>query len=589
MDNMSSISDGIEREKKSVQAFFTENVELEFYDMSRTYCTFKVTGVNGIKPEGTLLVSFYDDLAYISDRDLRDGFAGKLTVSDKVSQYNAESYSRKFRTADCKNPRYMNCPAVGEKVSFVEYLCNAYLHNWAGGRRDVPEDRVVLRAAVALGIAGKFDVDTLPESIEGFVAWMADQAPKPEPVVGKLTDEKLIAELMEDYGWPHEETVNGYGEFTMHGASDYDIDGAVEICRIDDLYMDKRTNYGFDDDWDACRQAEKDGVKFINDIDGLEKGRYVDTPENRAICAAYLHAHPQSRIENWFSSACTTYQNDYVEKFGSPIQGPSIETLKKEQVVEQQEPGKTAAVLDLEKQLTKQARFDRQQEMLKLVYNARMTQNVAPYVKLPDQVLCNLDDVWHSTRSIVCGVAAGEGWSDAVYETFKKADKEFAEQGYKDVLLGYNNEEKQAKKAIEDRIEIDLGFAELVIEHDDPEYKEVRIYLVTDQGDIQDLAEIGQEYSYDEYSDLVFKPSVSVKVYADRNNEDFTHDFSIGLYEGFGLSSRTASLAQSANTPDATPSLNLGDRLAVATVSAEARNTSRQDSHGVKSPSKDQR
>ena len=36
-------------------------------------------------------------------------------------------------------------------------------------------------------------------------------------------------------------------------------------------------------DFEASRLAEKNGVKFINDIKGLEKGLYIDTPENRKI------------------------------------------------------------------------------------------------------------------------------------------------------------------------------------------------------------------------------------------------------------------------------------------------------------------
>ena len=306
---MVSINEGIEREKQEVAGMFTENLDLKFYDMSRTYCTFKVESVNGVKPTGTLLVSFYDDYAYISDREMREGYAGKLTVFDKVSQYNALSFERRFRTADCANPRYEKLPAIGEKMSFVEMLCRAQMRSG----RDMREDRGVLLAAKALGVIGEFGAESAPESIEAFRAWFDMKT------THKLTDEKLVAELMKDYGWSREETINGYGVFEVIVARDYEITGAWMVVCIDSLYGDYRFDYGITDDWDACRQAEKDGVKFINDMDGLEKGRYVDTPENRRICAAYLAEHPEARIENWFSECSADFQADYVERYGDPM------------------------------------------------------------------------------------------------------------------------------------------------------------------------------------------------------------------------------------------------------------------------------
>jgi hypothetical protein len=99
--------------------------------------------------------------------------------------------------------------------------------------------------------------------------------------MAKLNNEKLISELMDMYGWSREETINGYGYFE-------DEFGAVEICRIDDLHWCGEFDYGIDTDEDACMQAEKDGVKFINDIEGIDKRRYIDTPKNRMLCEEYV-------------------------------------------------------------------------------------------------------------------------------------------------------------------------------------------------------------------------------------------------------------------------------------------------------------
>ena len=138
--------------------------------------------------------------------------------------------------------------------------------------------------------------------------------------MAKLTDEKMIRELMDKYGWSREATINGYDAFGICGANDYEIDGALEICRVDDLYCCKEFDYGIDDDWSACRQAESDGVKFINDVDGLEKGRYVDTPENRRRCEKYIEEHPDVRVENWlFKDKVSAWFRDvYINEFGNP-------------------------------------------------------------------------------------------------------------------------------------------------------------------------------------------------------------------------------------------------------------------------------
>ena len=83
----------------------------------------------------------------------------------------------------------------------------------------------------------------------------------------------------------------------------------------------------------------------------------------------------------------------------------------------------------------------------------------------------------------------------------------------------------------ENRVTIDLGFATLVAEKGfDPNYKEVFIGLEDEQGVwLQDLAVIGGKYHY-EKGEVVHDSEVSIKVYSDKDDEDYTHDFSVGLY-----------------------------------------------------------
>lgn len=53
--------------------------------------------------------------------------------------------------------------------------------------------------------------------------------------------------------------------------------------------------HGFDetfDDFAAAQLAKKDGVKLINDIDGIYKDFYVDTEKNRKVISDYMNAHP---------------------------------------------------------------------------------------------------------------------------------------------------------------------------------------------------------------------------------------------------------------------------------------------------------
>ncbi len=70
--------------------------------------------------------------------------------------------------------------------------------------------------------------------------------------------------------------------------SDFYIPEAEHIERIDELAM-------YEDDEQASRAAEKDGIKLIYGMDGVPDGVYVDTPENRAVIEKGLEKWPEYR------------------------------------------------------------------------------------------------------------------------------------------------------------------------------------------------------------------------------------------------------------------------------------------------------
>ena len=84
-----------------------------------------------------------------------------------------------------------------------------------------------------------------------------------------------------------------------------------------------------------------------------------------------------------------------------------------------------------------------------------------------------------------------------------------------------------------DKIKIDLGFAVLVAEKGiDNNYREIYLSLEDKNGVwLQDLAIVGQQYYYDEELNVVNDRGIDVKIYADSNNEDFTDEFGINIYE----------------------------------------------------------
>lgn len=84
-----------------------------------------------------------------------------------------------------------------------------------------------------------------------------------------------------------------------------------------------------------------------------------------------------------------------------------------------------------------------------------------------------------------------------------------------------------------DKIKIDLGFAVLVAEKGiDNNYRKIYLSLEDKNGVwLQDIAIVGQQYHYDEELNVVNDRGIDIKIYADSNNEDFTDEFGINIYE----------------------------------------------------------
>lgn len=83
----------------------------------------------------------------------------------------------------------------------------------------------------------------------------------------------------------------GYGVFTSNGSHFY-IPGAEHIEMIDEDAL-------FGDDEEACKQAEKDGVKLIYGMEGVPDGVYIDTFKNRNIIIKSLEQNPEyKKLDN---------------------------------------------------------------------------------------------------------------------------------------------------------------------------------------------------------------------------------------------------------------------------------------------------
>lgn len=89
---------------------------------------------------------------------------------------------------------------------------------------------------------------------------------------------------------------------------------------------------------------------------------------------------------------------------------------------------------------------------------------------------------------------------------------------------------------ISDPTELDIPLADgshLNVCKGDPLFNEFCVGVYNPSGDYQDLAVIGENYTYDDNdtNPVPIHKEYSVKVYADRDNEDFTNEFIVQQYE----------------------------------------------------------
>lgn len=68
--------------------------------------------------------------------------------------------------------------------------------------------------------------------------------------------------------------------------SDFYIPNALHIERNDDVML-------VEDDEQAAKEAEKDGIKLIYRMDGVPDQVYIDTPENRENIVEMLELYPE--------------------------------------------------------------------------------------------------------------------------------------------------------------------------------------------------------------------------------------------------------------------------------------------------------
>lgn len=81
------------------------------------------------------------------------------------------------------------------------------------------------------------------------------------------------------------------------------------------------------------------------------------------------------------------------------------------------------------------------------------------------------------------------------------------------------------------KIKIDLGFASLVVEAGNDQMKEVYVGLEDGNGAwFQDLTVIGQKYHVDG-ENIAYDEGIRVRVFADKDNEDYTHSFDIDIFK----------------------------------------------------------
>ena len=76
--------------------------------------------------------------------------------------------------------------------------------------------------------------------------------------------------------------------FAIAEDSSFYIPNALHVERDDDLFL-------FEDDAEAAKAAERDGVRLIYGMEDVPDGIYLDTPQNRAAILDSLEKYPEYR------------------------------------------------------------------------------------------------------------------------------------------------------------------------------------------------------------------------------------------------------------------------------------------------------
>lgn len=92
----SSIAGSIERERREVANLFTEDVELELSSLCHTYCEFRVSKVDGRKPNAKVVVCWYDTDIYLDPKDRRAKALKVFIWNDPTERYCAWSYTKRM-------------------------------------------------------------------------------------------------------------------------------------------------------------------------------------------------------------------------------------------------------------------------------------------------------------------------------------------------------------------------------------------------------------------------------------------------------------------------------------------------------------
>lgn len=272
--------DSFDRERAEIAALFEEDVELGLYDLT-SIATYRIRSVNGNPAQHTILVSYYNDEAYMPF-DSRSN-TSRLTVSDQdfvvrcgqVSNH-ANIHMRVQHSGEVVD-RYDAAKVIpaGTKVSLLDLLARAYQLGGYGDRHELLNSNEVTQAQArsiameALGMPDRESGDDEMTEHEG-------DAPEKENDMDKNTE---IASWKENHVLIDR---NGDDALVMHKMADDRREFIVAHG------YDEETGYwGHGTYYDSLASAAADF-----------EGRYISTGEE-VICPDFWYrADIESALEN---------------------------------------------------------------------------------------------------------------------------------------------------------------------------------------------------------------------------------------------------------------------------------------------------